>query len=229
MPRKLKNPDRFGSRMSVMDTQKDTPIKAPDMSKIDVGSTPKLKMSFGEAFRAARQRGDKTFTWDGKPGTTFTTKMASDKPAAPKPAARSTTSSTPTPSSTSAPKPPAPRSSPKRQASPAASGSSGLSSAQYEAAVKSGVIPSNASAEDRANLRGTIAAMRSAKVGFGQNTPAPKSISNVDAETANFRVKNSNPYASANMKKGGAVKKMAKGGSIDGIAQRGKTRCKGAK
>lgn len=46
------------------------------------------KMSFGEAFKAARERGDKTFTWDGKPGTTFTTEMASSKGVSKAPAAK---------------------------------------------------------------------------------------------------------------------------------------------
>lgn len=79
---------RYGSRTSALDGAKNPPPrKALDIGKIDVGSTPKLKMSFREAFRAARERGDKTFSWDGKPGTTFTTKMDSDKPAA-KPAAK---------------------------------------------------------------------------------------------------------------------------------------------
>jgi len=37
----------------------------------------------------------------------------------------------------------------------------------------------------------------------------------------------SNEMGSMNMRKGGKVMKCAKGGSIDGIAQRGKTRCAG--
>lgn len=37
---------------------------------------PKKAESFAEAFRAARARGDKTFSWAGKPGMKFTTEMA---------------------------------------------------------------------------------------------------------------------------------------------------------
>lgn len=42
-------------------------------------ATNKKKQSFGEAFKEARARGEKTFTWEGKPGTTFSTDLASDK------------------------------------------------------------------------------------------------------------------------------------------------------
>ena len=116
MARKLKNPDRFGSRMSAMDAQKDTPVKAPSTAGLDadvakIGAKTKQGMSdagsFGAAFRAARKEkgAGSTFTWNGK---SYSTNMASDKPTS-KPAARSTTSSTPTsaskPTAAAAPKP----------------------------------------------------------------------------------------------------------------------------
>jgi rRNA maturation protein Nop10 len=63
--------------------------------------------------------------------------------------------------------------------------------------------------------------------------PAPRPFKPVDENTT-YRVKNTNPYARMNMKKGGVIKKKpaakkpmmkyAKGGSIDGCAIRGKTR-----
>lgn len=107
MGRKFKNAvAKTGvSRTSALDSAKDSPVKALDIGKIDVGSTPKMKMSFREAFRAARERGDKTFSWDGKPGTTFTTKMASDKPAA-KPAAKRAAKPADKPTANTPPQPP---------------------------------------------------------------------------------------------------------------------------
>jgi len=42
---------------------------------------PTKKQSFSEAFAAARDRGDKDFAWEGKPGMKFSTKMREDKPA----------------------------------------------------------------------------------------------------------------------------------------------------
>jgi hypothetical protein len=278
MARKLKNPDRFGSRMSVMDTQKDAPIKAPDMSKIDVGSTPKLKMSFGEAFRAARK--DKgagsTFTWNGK---SYSTNMASDKPAAPKPAARSTTSSAPS----SAPKPAAPKSIASASSPKPATGTSAPATKDVVKAAQNAPKPmytpspsdtraakllADASdtrkrAADTKDYSGSAIASRlqnmlgvtsarenTAKMlqdraqrarwadvtaqGEKDKTAAADAQRRADRiaagnkpnATMTEKFYANNPDA---MKKGGAVKKMAKGGSIDGIAQRGKTRCKGAR
>ena len=58
--------------------------KAP-LSSVDTSALTKAKTpSFKEAFRAAREKGVKTFTWDGKPGVTFTTQLAGQSKAAPK-------------------------------------------------------------------------------------------------------------------------------------------------
>jgi len=54
--------------------------KAP-LSSVDTSALTKAKTpSFKEAFRAAREKGVKTFTWDGKPGVTFTTQLAGAAP-----------------------------------------------------------------------------------------------------------------------------------------------------
>lgn len=49
--------------------------------KVSKGMNPNIDddMTFGQAFKAARSGGDKTFTWRGKK---YTTEMASDKPKA---------------------------------------------------------------------------------------------------------------------------------------------------
>jgi len=245
MARKLKNFDRYGSRTSAVKSDMDKPSPVP-MKRLDkrldedvseIGAKTKQGMSdagsFSAAFRAARKDPNSkgTFTWRG---TSYTTKMASDKPAAsaPKPTAkREVAGPTPTsgfgksktpefmnkPATTTPVKPTATRS--NAASRPA---SSGLSSAQYTAAVKSGVIPSNASAEDRANLRGTIGATRAAKVNPIKNAPKPKSAS---MYTDPSRKAMTDEYMkSIGKKKGGSVKKYAKGGSIDGCAVRGKTK-----
>lgn len=61
---------------------------APKLSSIGTPAVKSKPTSFREAFREAREKGLKTFTWDGKPGVTFTTQLASEKKAAPKPAAK---------------------------------------------------------------------------------------------------------------------------------------------
>ena len=56
------------------------------MEQMPAKAAPAKKQTFGEAFAAARARGDKDFTWEGKPGMKFSTKMREDAPA--KPAAK---------------------------------------------------------------------------------------------------------------------------------------------
>lgn len=91
-----KKTKRYGTLNSAVSNvmAKDTPVKAPDTSKIDVGSTPKLKTeptSFAEAFRAARKEkgSGSTFSWKGK---SYSTNTASDKPT---PTARRASSTAP--------------------------------------------------------------------------------------------------------------------------------------
>ena len=102
-----KKTKRYGTLNSAVSNvmSKDTPVKAPDTSKIDVGSTPKLKTeptSFAEAFRAERKEkgSGSTFSWKGK---SYSTNMASDKST---PTVRKTPSAAP---KTNAPKADAPK------------------------------------------------------------------------------------------------------------------------
>lgn len=49
-----------------------------DTGELKAAVAPKKAETFAEAFRAARKEGKKTFSWAGKPGTTFTTDMAGE-------------------------------------------------------------------------------------------------------------------------------------------------------
>lgn len=69
------------------ETREDTPEEKAQFGaevaayKVSKGMNPNIDddMTFGQAFKAARSGGDKTFTWRGKK---YTTEMASDKPKA---------------------------------------------------------------------------------------------------------------------------------------------------
>ena len=146
-------------------------------------------LDFGAAFRAARAEPNRqpTFRWRGREYTTQTREEAprrntNSNSSSGRPRANDTSR----PAAAPAANPPA-----------AVSRRSGLTGSEYTAALRAGVIPGNASAEDRANLRATIAAQRDAA--RGRSAAKGGSVKK--------------------MAKGGSVKK-----SIDGIAKRGKTR-----
>lgn len=145
-------------------------------------------LDFGAAFRAARAEPNRqpTFRWRGRE---YTTQTREEAPRRNTPRPRTTNTPTPAAAPAAAPaaNPPA----------AAVSRRSGLTGSEYTAALRAGVIPGNASAEDRANLRATIAAQRDAA--RGRSAAKGGSVKK--------------------MAKGGSVKK-----SIDGIAKRGKTR-----
>jgi hypothetical protein len=273
---------RYGSRTSALDALMDKPNKLLESSKTDlgpVGPTPKLKtapVSFAGAFRAARK--DKgagsTFTWNGK---SYSTNMASDKPAAPKPAARSTSSSAPKPAArstsssapSSTPKPAtgtsapatkdvvkAAQNAPKPMYTPSPSDTRAAklladaadtrkraadtkdhSGSAIYARLQNMLGITGSREQVARNMQATAQRARWADVtaqGEKDKTAAADAQRRADRIAAGNKPNATmtekfyaqNPDA---MKKGGAVKKMAKGGSIDGIAQRGKTRCKGAR
>lgn len=80
----------FSKRLNEMRKETPAAVKkaeedtAPKLSSVDTPSVKAKPTSFREAFREAREKGLKTFTWDGKPGVTFTTQLASEKKAPPK-------------------------------------------------------------------------------------------------------------------------------------------------
>jgi hypothetical protein len=159
--------------------------------------TPAKKQSFSEAFAAARDRGDKDFAWEGKPGMKFSTKMREDKPA---PKAESA-SSKPAPK-TEEPAKPAPKAeTSKRGVGP------------YN--VFSGPSEPDADAVKAAKAAGDKRREKQASEPMFYN-PLSRAVNAIRE-----RGKKSNPDAYA---KGGSVSSASKRG--DGIAQRGKTRGK---
>lgn len=79
----------------------------------------------------------------------------------------------------------------------------GLTSAQYTRAVNTGVIPSNASAEDRANIRATIKAKQDAKF----NRPATASSAST-APKQGYVAGSSRPAQARGFAKGGKANKL---------------------
>jgi len=149
-------------------------------SKPVVQETPKAEakksyddMSFSAAFRQAMKDKGKgeTFTWKGE---SYKLEYAGAK----KPTSRAPAS----------PPASAPARAPARNAGPptAARGNArppatpGLTSEQYTRAVRTGVIPGNASAEDRANLHATIKSVREAQSGkYAKGGVVKKSINGI--------------------------------------------------
>ena len=157
---------------------------------------PAKKQSFSEAFAAARDRGDKDFAWEGKPGMKFSTKMREDKPA---PKAESA-SSKPT-SKAEEPAKPAPKAKESKGIGP------------YN--VFSGPADADPEAVKAAKAAGDTRRAKQAAAPMLHN-PFRGAI-----DALRERGKKSNPDAYA---KGGSVSSASKRG--DGIAQRGKTRGK---
>jgi hypothetical protein len=158
--------------------------------------TPAKKQSFSEAFAAARDRGDKDFAWEGKPGMKFSTKMREDKPA---PKAESA-SSKPTSKAEEPAKP-----------TPKAAESKGIG--PYN--VFSGPADADPEAVKAAKAAGDKRREKQAAAPMLHN-PFRGAI-----DALRERGKKSNPDAYA---KGGSVSSASK--RADGIAQRGKTRGK---
>lgn len=185
--------------------------------------------SFKDAFKAARKAGQGTFTWQGKK---YTTEMAGEKKAAPAAAAKP------------ADKPAAP----KVEAAPVAAPKSARET-QAEADARPGSGAGFRRLAARFGTAGQRANMRA--MGYGdedegsEESPAMRRIrlAREAAETSsrgprgrgsalkNMSTAERRMYeAGRGMKGGGGVKKYAGGGSVsrraDGIASRGKTRCK---
>ena len=156
--------------------------------------TPAKKQSFSEAFAAARDRGDKDFAWEGKPGMKFSTKMREDKPA---------------PKAESAPSKPAPKAEEPAKPTPKAAESKGIG--PYN--VFSGPANADPEAVKAAKAAGDKRREKQASEPMFYN-PLSRAVNAIRE-----RGKKSNPDAYA---KGGSVSSASK--RADGIAQRGKTR-----
>lgn len=192
----------------------------PDMKADDTlkaAMAPKKAPSFGEAFKAARAAGDKTFTWGGK---SYAAKMAGEGAKRPQLARSGTGSSTParTPAATT--------NTPKSDVSartkeffknlpmkPKAEPSAPAPKAEPRTSK-------DRSAEARERMGKFFSSLNPYAQGdrSGKST-RPLLLTGKEAREAN-------KGTIGGMKKGGKVapKKMAKGGSIDGCAVRGKTR-----
>ena len=192
------------SMMSEMGKRKAAPAK------------PAAKQSFGAAFAAARKGGEKTFTYNGK---SYTTQLASEKKSAPKPAAKTPPAKTPPAKTPPAKTPPA-----KPPAGSMLVKTPPKNSSAYTGPVKTG-------SETRASFAGAKPA------GFTGFTSTPKagpktaSVSDVIR-----RDSKGNPVAmsaekmrklkDAAARSGTRSSGLAKGGAVDGIAKRGKTRAR---
>ena len=269
MARKLKDKDlqKYGSRTSAVKSDMDKPTastKGLDDAVSKIGAKTKQGMSdagsFGSAFKAARSSGDKTFTWRG---TSYTTKMGSDKPSAP--AKRAAPAAKPAASKPAAAAP-AKRTEAPRSAGPMKSGfksamgpsaSSDFSNAKvptYKSSTpkkrplfgEDGIIAGYDSPATIAKKRAEGEAKAKAGNPFyksylskpatsASKTPAPKplkpsrpSVADVTRTDITGRKVELSPEKKRKLQeainRGGT--RMAKGGSIDGCAVRGKTKAR---
>lgn len=167
---------------------------------VNVDTPAAKKQTFSQAFAAARRAGDKTFTFNGK---SFSTKMASDKPkAAASPAERVGPTKARAANLPPMPKAEAPK--------PAAKSAPARTEMQRNTASNVAANRERLEARAKAN-RERMEAQRKAKSGeskpmFGRN-PAGKTSEEFRKEKG--------------FAKGGTVSARA-----DGIAKRGKTKCK---
>jgi len=208
-------------------------VNKPLEPKVDVASTlksvdtgPKKTPSFGEAFRAARAAGDKTFTWNGK---SYAAKMAGE--GAKKPAPKTATK----PASSSPLGDFYLNQYPKIKGN--AAGIKGVSIAESAAAQtkagKSNLPATPVRATSKRDERFAPAASSGTRSQRDERF-APKVPAGTRSEDTRTRplllvgdeARKANKGTIGGMKKGGKVapKKMAKGGSVDGCAIRGKTR-----
>jgi hypothetical protein len=203
---------------------KDEPFESGFTPTEDLNPKEK-KQSFGEAFKAARSSGESTFTWNGK---SYGTKLASET----KPAAK------PTPKVEA----------PKAETKPAPKAASKPYNESDSFETKVAKLKSSKPYNEDDSFETKVAKLK------GKTAEAPKAVSKPKADKEdpvaaakamreaiagpdkNLPVVPGKPARSydkspnRSYKAGGAIKKMAKGGSAssrgDGCAQRGKTKGK---
>lgn len=197
-------------------------IKTPMPEMKDAGAelkaavAPKNDLSFAEKFKANRMAGNKTFTYNGK---TYTTKMAGEgtaparRPAAAKPAT-APTSATPAKPAT------APRSA--TPAKPAAT-----TAAPARVAPKTPPKRDNTAAGRRERMGKVFASLNPFRDTSAREKEIAKAASkprDYAADRARMKAEKLAEKAARRKELGIREPKMAKGGSIDGAAIRGKTR-----
>ena len=192
--------------------------------------TPK-KQSFAEAFRAARKEkgAGSTFSWNGK---SYSTNLAGEGSSGSKPKATQSASRSGTGSSSA--KPAAPAAKPQESSASSRGSSLFADRPDYKAArersgpgILSRIGSAVSSEVDRS--RAVSAKQRAAEAARVAAIKASRQEPSGDKWAPGARPSGGRLLTQAGMKKGGKVKKYAKGGSIDGAAIRGKTRTKGAK
>jgi hypothetical protein len=174
----------------------------PDMKADDTlkaATAPKKAPSFGEAFKAARASGDKSFTWAGK---SYTTKMAGE----------GAKRSTPTRSGTgSAAKTEAPKA------------KSDVSGATRSFVAKTPLAPKAEAAKPQQQKpkRDNTAAGRRERMGKFLSALNPYNQKDAKGPSGKPILLTGDAARKANK---GTIGGYAKGGKVDGIAIRGKTR-----
>ena len=218
-------------------------VKAPDMkggdTELKAAAAPQKAQSFGEAFKAARAKaldgGPKTFTWGGKSFTTQVKGEGGSKPAAKLATNKSSTSSSPVgdfylnkypkiKGNAANIKGAGPMSTGKADTSAPAANRTSPPAAQRS---------KDSTVTGRQMLANLFSAGRekekeiSRRAGKGTNSAGRSGLQMLADRQSRFDAANkAETERRRAMKKGGKVapKKMAKGGSIDGCAIRGKTR-----
>lgn len=210
--RNLTHTRRFGARPTPkLDVSGPTPTSSAQIAAATTKPSAG-KQTFAQAFRAARQGGGSTFTWRGK---SYNTKMASEAPRA-------------------TPKPNVVRRNVQQAAVETAVKQAPAARADRSMAIKGNTAYDRAQAAAAKRNADATAANRAQVTGgprFNPNRPDQMRRTNVRADelmtpeerAAAYRAKLTRT-AGIGAKKGGSVKKLAKGGSVDGCAKRGKTR-----
>ena len=184
------------------------------MEQMPAKAAPAKKQTFGEAFAAARARGDKDFTWEGKPGMKFSTKMREDAPA--KPAAKAEMAPSKPASKAEEPAKSAPKTSEtKRGFGPYGvfAGPSDEEKAATYARYE----------ENRKKMGATAAPSGSGKIADSDYAKSVRSSQAASADSGPLG-KRIREALGSSYKTGGSVSKASS--RADGIAQRGKTRGK---
>lgn len=213
---------RFGKDINIS-AKDEAPLRKP-MAEAETKSVSEAKpggakpmagrSSFGAAFAAARKAGDKTFTWRGK---SFTTEMAGEKKSAP---ARRAPAASAAPTKTQA--------APAKASIPAPARAVAAKAAGYSAAFQR--------QDGRAGFAKSVPKAEAPKAEAPKAAPKPapkgdavkrvQSIATANSRSLGLRPANFAPVSEARRKQieEAQRKGYAKGGKIDGIAIRGKTK-----
>lgn len=196
------------------------PDMKDDGAELKAAVAPKKAPTFGEAFKAARAAGDKTFTFGGK---SYTTKMASDgaKKAAPKGGGATSTSKSPLADFYL-------NKYPKIKGNAAnIKGAGPMFTGKYDDKTSS----KPAAQQQKARPKDTVRTGRDILGGILDTSKREKEIARGASKPRDYaadraRMKNEKIAEKAARRKELGIREpgMAKGGKIDGIAIRGKTR-----